>query len=133
MSAVAEDTQRQAFGGLGEEGRDYAAVVELHTRTVGVEDPGDVGAEAEFAVVGHSHGLSKTFRFVVATSWPYWIYVAPIAFLLGVLERVAVALAGGGEKESGVEEAGDFEHVACGCGAGFESLDWKVEIVFGAG
>ncbi len=88
---------------MREEGRDYAAIVEFHARTVGIEDSGDVGAEAEFAMVGHCHRLGKSFRFVVATSGADWIYVAPVAFLLGVFERVAVAFAGGGEEEAGIE------------------------------
>ncbi len=123
LGAVAEDGQRQAVEGLREEGRDYAAVVKFHTRAVGVEDSCDVGAEAEFSMVGHGDGFGKTFRFVVATSWADWIYVAPIAFLLGVLKGVAVALAGGGEEETGVEEPCNFEHIAGGGGAGFEGLN----------
>ena len=133
MGAVAEDGEGEAVEGLRQECRDYSAVVEFHAGAVCVEDSGDVGAEAEFAVVGHCHGFSKSFRFVVATPWADWIYVAPVGFFLGVFEGVAVALAGGGEEETGVEEAGDFEHVAGGGGAGFQGLDWKVEIVFGAG
>ncbi len=133
LGAVAEDSEGAAVEGLREEGGDYAAVVEFHAGAVGIEDSGDVGTEAEFAMVGHGDGFSKTFRFVVATSGADWVYVAPVGFFLRVFERVAVALAGGGEEETGVEEACDFEHVAGGGGAGFEGLEGEVEIVFGAG
>ena len=96
LGAVAEDGEGLAFEGLREEGGDDATVVEFHAGAVGVEDSGDVGAEAEFSVISHGDGFSKSFRFVVATPWADWVYVAPVGFFLGVLKRVAVAFTGGG-------------------------------------
>ena len=79
-----------------EERGQHAAVVEAHPRTVRVEDPDDLRAQAVHLAVGHRDGLGEALRLVVHAARPDGIHVAPVGLGLRVDLRVAVDLAGAG-------------------------------------
>src|ERR671913_1228811 len=62
-------------------------------------------------MIGHGQGLGVTLGLVVDTPWAGGAYVAPVFLVLGVHERVAVDLRGGGEHEAGPPGAGKSEAV----------------------
>ena len=50
LRASAEDRHGQAAQGLVEKRGHHAAVIELHARSIGIEDARDIGAQAVLAV-----------------------------------------------------------------------------------
>src|SRR5919198_1002505 len=71
---------------------DDAPVVDLHARAISVKDAYDARIQLLIAVVGHGRGLGKALGLVVNRAWADRVHIAPIAFSLGMLERVAVTL-----------------------------------------
>ncbi len=133
LRAVAVHRERTPVTGLRKKSGDDTTVVELHAGAVGIEDARDGGAQAVLAVVGHGHGFGKALGFVVAAAGADGVDVAPVGFFLGMLEGIAIALAGRGEQEAGIVSPGDLKEVAGGGGAGLEGFDGVIEIVLGTG
>ena len=77
---------------LRDEVRHGAAVADAHARAVGVEDPDDLRVQAVVAVVRHRDRFGKPLGFVVDAARADRIHVAPVGFLLRMVERVAVDL-----------------------------------------
>ena len=79
-----------------------ARLVQAHPRAVGIEDADDLGVELVIAVVGRRHRLGESLGLVVHAAWSHRIHVAPVGFLLRMLQRIAVDLRGRGEDEARV-------------------------------
>ena len=101
LRAVAVQRERLAGERLVHEIGDDPPVVELHARSVGVEDPGDPHLEPVHPGVRRRQRFGESLRFVVDRTLADRVDVAPVRLDLGMLERVAVDLAGGGEEEPG--------------------------------
>src|SRR6202158_5124287 len=109
LIAVAVDGEGFAAQGLLHEIRDDPSVVKLHARSVGIEDADDVRIHVVIAAVGHGHGFGETLGFVVDRPGADRIDVAPVGFLLGMLQRVAVAFGRRRDKIFGTVFEGDVE------------------------
>ena len=89
------------------------AVGRAHTWPERVKNANDCGIDPMRVSVSHGQGFAETLRLVVDPPGADRIYVAPIAFRLGMDERVAVALRCGGQEEPGVLLSGQTEGVEC--------------------
>ena len=105
-----------------------AAIIDVHARAVGVEDAHDAGIDAVEAMVGHGEGFGKALGFVVDGALADGIDVAPVTFLLRMLERVAINFAGGGKHEARVVGEGETEAVVGAESASFHGLDRQIGI-----
>ena len=92
---------------LDDEVGDDPAVVGVHARAVGVEDAGDLDAQAVLAAVVEEQGLGAALAFVVAGAEADGVDVAPVVFGLRVDFGVAVDLAGGGLEDLGLGALGE--------------------------
>ena len=129
LAAVAEDGQRPVLQRLAQEGRDRAAVVGAHPRSVGVEDADDRRVDALLAVVGHRQRLGVALRLVVDAARADRVDVAPVVLLLRMDLGVAVDLAGRGDQEAGALPLGDAEHVVGAVGADLERVQRQPQVV----
>jgi hypothetical protein len=93
LGAVAVDREVLAPQGLYDKVRYDAAVVGMHARAVGVEDPHDANIDLVFAVVVEEERLGATLALVVARPLADGIHVAPVTFRLRVHVRVTVHFA----------------------------------------
>ena len=75
--------------------RDNAAVIQLHSRTVGVEDADNVCVDLVIPAISHGYGFGETLRFVVHRPRTNRIHIAPVSFLLWMLERISVTFGRG--------------------------------------
>src|SRR5206468_5942654 len=90
LRAVAEDGEVLARDGLGGEGRDDAAVVDAHARTVGVEDAGELDAGLVHPRIARDERFRVALGLVVAGPWSARVHVPEVTFLLRMLEGIAV-------------------------------------------
>src|SRR5271157_2888817 len=81
------------------------------------------------AVPGHDQGLGKALGLVVDRAGADRVYVAPIALPLGMLQRVAVALRGGGVQIAGAMAGGNFKGVFHANRANLQCLYPQAEIL----
>src|SRR5579864_2227117 len=88
------DRDRKTLKGLSDEVGHDPTVVDTHSGSVGVEDPGNADIQAVPPVIGRGEGLGESLRLVVDRADADGVYVAPVAFGLGVDEGFAVDLAG---------------------------------------
>ena len=102
LSAVAINGQVFAAQRLFHEVGDHAAVIQLHTRAVSIEDAHDARVHAVVAVVSHGHGFGKTLGLVINRARTDGIDVAPISLFLRMLQRVPVTLGRGSKQIFGV-------------------------------
>ena len=99
LRAVAEHRDVLVDERLRDERRHRAAVADAHARAVGVEDADDLGVELVIAAIRHRHRFGKPLGFVVDAARANRVDVAPVGFLLRMLERIAVDLGGRGDHE----------------------------------
>ena len=111
LFTVAVDRDRFVAQCLDDEIRDYAAVVDVHLRAIGVENPDDFHRDAMFAVVAHEERLGTAFALVVARADAQRVDVAPVILALGVDQRVAVDLRGRGLEDFRPVVFGHAQHV----------------------
>ena len=74
-------------------------------------------------MVGHGEGFGGPLGFVIDAAWADRVDVAPIGFGLGMHQRVAVDLGGGGEQEDRPPGVGQVEQVAGAECTHLQSLD----------
>ena len=133
LATVAVEGDGLVAQGLDDEVGDDAAVVGVHARAVGVEDAGDLDAQAVLAAVVAKEGLGAALAFVVAGAGADGVDVAPVVLWLGVDGGVAIDLAGGGLKDLGLDPFGQAQHVDGAVDAGLGGLDRVVLIMDGRG
>ena len=92
LAPVAKDGEVLAAQGLTDEGRQYTAVVEAHSWSVGIENPHNAGFKAVVGMVGHRHRLLKALGFVVHAAGTNRVHIAPVVFGLRMHQGVAVNL-----------------------------------------
>ena len=133
LAAVAVDRDRLAAQRLDDEVADHPAVVGVHPRAVGVEDPHHLDAEVVLAVVVEEQRLRAALALVVAAADPDRVDVAPVVLGLRVDLRVAVHLAGRGLQDPRLDPLGQAEHVDRAVHAGLGRLHRVVLVVDRAG
>src|SRR5258707_14150351 len=133
LFAVAEDGERLAAQGLGDEVGDDPAVGQAHAWPVGVEDANDAGVDVVIATIGHRHRLGKALGFVVDAARADGVDIAPVVLLLRMDERVAIDFRRGSEQEASVLGFGEAERFVRAEGADLERLDRQLQVVDRAG
>ena len=93
-----------------------------------IEDAGDLDAQAVLAAVVEEERLRAALACVVAGVRTDGVDVAPVMLGLGMDDRVAVDLAGGGLEDLGFDPLGQAEHVDGAVHAGLGGLH-GVELV----
>ena len=129
LRAVAEDRDVLAGQRLADEVRHHAAVVGVHARAVGVEDPHDADVDAVLAVVVHEEGFGRPLAFVVAGPRTDRVDHAAVGLGLGMDLRVAVDLAGRGLQDLRPAALGHAQHVDRPHHRGLHGLDGVVLVV----
>lgn len=119
--------------GLADEVGDDPAILGIHQGAVGVEDADDADINAFMAVVVEHEAFRAAFAFVVAGADAVRVHVAPVAFDLGVHQRVTVDLRRRCLKDARVISFGQFEHVENAKHAGLCGEDGACALVEGGG
>lgn len=96
---------------LADKVRYYASIVDVHPRSVGVEDSGDANLKAFLLGVGVRQRLRHPLSLVVAGARPDWVDVAPVRLRLRMDGRVAVDLTGGGDQNATGDPLCKAQHV----------------------
>ena len=130
---VAIDGEGLAADGLLDEVRYHTTVIQAHARAKSVEDTYNAGIEAVVAVVGHCEGFSEAFGFVVHRAHTNGVYVAPVSFFLGMLQRVAIDLAGGGQQVASIVSAGHSQGIMGAQRPRFHGLNRQIGVAVGGG
>ena len=133
LRAVAKNAQRLTAQSLPDKCRHDAAVAQTHPRAISVEDSHDPGVYAMVAVICHRDCFRESFRLVVNAARPDRVHIAPIIFLLRMLERIAIHLRCGSENECGVFVLGQTQRVVRAERADFECRDREFQIINGTG
>jgi len=94
LRAITKHRQRFILKGLRGKSRDHPAVIGSHAGPVGVKDSNNMGVDPMVAVIGHDHGFSEAFGFVVHATRTHGIHIAPIVFRLRMDQRIAVTFRG---------------------------------------
>jgi len=123
LGAVAEYRQILALERRYAEVGDHAPVVDRHPRAIGVEDAHDLGIDVVLPMVVHHQRFGDALALVVTRSHPDRIDVAPVAFGLRMLLRVAIDFAGRGQQDARVDPLGQAQHVDRAHHAGLDGLD----------
>src|SRR5262249_20646537 len=71
---------------------DYAAIVQLQSGTVSIENSHDPGVQVMITVVGHGSSFGKAFSFVIDGPRTDGIDPSPVGFFLRILLRISVTL-----------------------------------------
>src|SRR5215472_12571285 len=83
------------------------------------------------AVISHGYRFREPFCLIVNASRPDRVHIAPVVFLLRMLERIAVHFGCRSENERGVFVLGQTERVMRTERSDFECWDWKLQIIDG--
>jgi len=129
LTPVSVDGDGGATEGLGDEVADDAAVVGVHSRPEGVEDPGDANGDVLLLLVRIHHRLGDALPLVVAGPRPDGVHVAPVVLFLRVHLGVPVDLRRAGQQHPRLHMAGEAEEVEGPEGAGLDGLDGVVLVV----
>ena len=100
-----------------------------HTRAVGVEDADDLRVDPVIPVIGHRHRLGEALGFVVDAARADRVDVAPVAFLLRMLQRIAVDLRGGRDDEARVLRLCEPQRLVRAERADFQRGNRQLEVV----
>src|SRR5436853_4851360 len=92
LASIAVNRDVLAKQRLPHEIGDYASVIQLDARAIGIEDSRDTRIQLLITVVCHGGGFGEALGFVIHRARTDGIHIAPIAFLLRMLQRIAVAL-----------------------------------------
>ena len=129
LAAVAVDGDRLALERLDDEIGDHAAVVGMHARAVGVENPRDPDVAGLLAVIVEEQRLGAALPLVVTGADADGIDVAPVGFRLRMNLRIAVNLAGRGLENPGPDPLGQAEHIDRAVDRGLGGLHRVVLVV----
>ena len=110
-----------------------AAVVGPHPGAEGVEDPDDARVDPLLAQVGHGERLGVALGLVVDAARADRVDVPPVGLGLGMHERIAVDLGGGGEEEPGALDLREAERVVGAVGAHPQRVQRQPRVVDRAG
>jgi len=133
LQTVAVDGDVLAAKGLHDEVAHHAAVVRVHARPIGVEYAHDLDFNLVLPVVVEKEGFGAALAFVIAGSYADGVYVAPVAFDLGMDRGIAVHFTRRGLEDTGAGALGEAEHVDGAVYARLGCLDGIVLIVGRAG
>ena len=128
LGPIAEDGQGFAAQGLLDHVGDDAPVIQAHTRAIGIENADDMRIHFVGVVVCHRHGFSKTLGLIVHRAQSDRVNVAPIAFRLGMFERVAINLRGGSQQKARSVGTADAETIVRTKRTGLHGLDTQVGV-----
>jgi hypothetical protein len=94
LLAIAIDGDVVAPQRLHDEVRHHAAVLRVHARAIGVEDPRHLDLQPVLAVIVEEQRLGAPLSFIVARARPDRVDVAPVVFGLRMDCRITVHFAG---------------------------------------
>src|SRR5580658_5412682 len=80
LAAIAIDGKVLSTQRLPHEVWNYAAVVDLHARSVGIEDAQNSGIDLVVTAKGHGDGFGKALGLVVYRSRADRIHISPVGF-----------------------------------------------------
>src|ERR1019366_2991774 len=80
-------------------------------------------------VIGHHRGLGKPLRLIVNRSWPDRIDVAPVAFLLRMLLRIAITFRRRGDQEFSLVSPGEVEAIESADRSDTQGFDAVLHVV----
>ena len=83
-------------------------------------------------MVRHGQGFGETLGLVVYAPRPDWIDVAPVALGLGVDQRVAIYLGGGGEQQACALRLGEAEGFVGAERPDLQRLNRELQVIDGA-
>jgi len=129
LGAIAVDGEILAAQGLDDEVGNDAAVIGMHARAVGVENPDDADVHAVLAVVVHEEGLGATFPLVITRADADGVDVSPVALRLRVDGGIAIDFGGAGLEHAGLGALGEAEAVDGSHDRGFDRLDGIVLVM----
>ncbi len=129
LGPVPVDRDRLSSQGLEDEVRDDPAVIRVHARAVGVEDPGHLDLQAVLAVIIEEEGLRAPFPLVVTGPWTDGVDASEVGLGLGVDGRISIDLRSGGLEDLGLEPLGQAEHVDRAVDIDLRRLDRVVLVV----
>ena len=101
----------------------------MHARAVGVEDARHLDVDRVLAVVVEEQGFRAALAFVVAGTHADRIDIAPVAFGLRMLHRIAVDFTCGSLENAATQALGQAEHVDRAVHRGLGGLDRIVLVV----
>jgi len=130
---VAEDRDVLVDERLRDERRHGAAIADAHARAVGVEDADDLGVDLVEAAIRDRHRLREPLGLVVDAARPDRVDVAPVGFLLRMLERIAVDLRRRGDHERRALGLREAERLVRAERSDFQRLDRQLEVIDRAG
>ena len=128
LLTVAVDRDVLAPERLHHEIADHAAVVRLHARPVGVEDPDHLDPELVLAPVVEEQRLCTALALIVAAANPDGIHSSPVFLLLRMNLRIAVNFAGARLQDLRLHALGETQHVDRAVHAGLRGLH-RIELV----
>ena len=111
LRALAVERDGLAAKRLHDEIGNHAAVVGMHARPVGIEDPRDLDAQLVLAPIVEEQRLGAALAFVVAGARSDRIDVAPIILRLRMNMRVAVNLRRRRLQDLGLHALGQAQHI----------------------
>ena len=100
-----------------------------HPGPIGVEDADDLRVEAVVAVIRHRHRFREALCLVVYAARADRVDVAPVGFLLRMLQRIAVDLGCRGEDERRALGLGQAERLVRAQRADLQRRDRQLEVV----
>ena len=105
-----------------------AAILQVHARTVGVENTDNARIDFVGAVVRHGQGFGEALGFIIYSARTGRVHVPGIVLGLGMDKRIAIDLACGCQQEARVIGARHAKTVVGAQRTGFHGLDGQVEI-----
>src|SRR5690606_31736500 len=129
LIALAVDGERLAMQRLIHESRQRPAIVEPHARSKRVEDANDAGLDAVIPMVGHGHGLSEAFGFVVDTAQARRVHITPVGLRLRMHQGIAVDLTRGGQQQAGTFVFGETERLVRAQRTDLQRLNGILQVV----
>lgn len=106
LGTIPIDSERLIVERLHDEIGDNAAIVGVHTGSVGVENAGKADGNLVGSMVVKKERLCTPLAFIVARTVPDWVYVAPVVLFLGVLMGITIHFACRGLKDLTLETFG---------------------------
>ncbi|BEV11697.1 hypothetical protein ATDW_21930 [Asticcacaulis sp. DW145] len=114
---------------MDDEVRYNPPIIELHSRSVCVENAHDLDGQIVLSAVVKEKRLGTSLSLIITGSWSNGIHMPSIAFWLRMDLWIAVHLTGRGLKDSRPSAFGEAQQIYCSQNVGFGSLNGVTLIV----
>ena len=128
MASIAVNCQIFSLQGLHYEIADYAAVMGVHSRAVGIENAHHLDRNPILTVIIETECFGAPLSLVVTGPEADGIDISPVVFPLRMYQGIAVDLAGGGLQHFALDPLGQAEHVDGAHDVCFYRLD-RIDLV----